>query len=301
MSRTDLLGPDPQRMAREVRLVASDLDGTLIGHDFRFRPRTQQALRQLEAAGIPIIFVTGRPWRWLDPLRDLHELGESITPGADGEDQAPIGAVICSNGALVYDFAQEAVVSSRTLSAQTALEVHARLRRLFPQAVFSAETLRGVAAEPDWLVGDRTRIRGARIGPLPQVLEPDDCVVKLLARLPGADPQQFVAAVSEEVSDLVSVTHSVAQAPLAEIARTGLSKAEALAEHCRQRGIEAHEVLAFGDMPNDLRMLQWAGYGYALSSGDPAVVAAVERTAPGFDDDGVAQVIEQLLAVRADL
>lgn len=301
MSRSDLLGPDPQRMAREVRLVASDLDGTLIGHDFRFRPRTQEALRRLEEAGIPIIFVTGRPWRWLDPLRDLHELGKSVAPRAGRGDQTPIGAVICSNGALVYDLAQEAVVSSRTLSAQTALEVHERLHRLFPQAVFSAETLRGVAAEPGWLAGDRTRISGARIGPLPQVLEPDDRVVKLLARLSGADPQQFVAAVSEEVSDLVSVTHSVAQDPLAEIARTGLSKAEALAEHCRQRGIGAHEVLAFGDMPNDLRMLQWAGYGYALSSGDPAIVAAVERTAPGFDDDGVAQVIEQLLAVRAGL
>ena len=54
-------------------------------------------------------------------------------------------------------------------------------------------------------------------------------------------------------------------------------------------------MAAFGDMPNDLRMLQWAGYGYALSSGDPAVVAAVERTAPGFDDDGVAQIVEGLL------
>lgn len=299
MSRSNLLGPDPQRMAREVRLVASDLDGTLIDHDFRFRARTREALRRLEEAGIPIIFVTGRPWRWLDPLRELHELGKSIAPRADREDQAPIGAVICSNGALVYDLGQEKVVSSRTLSAQTALEVHARLSRLFPEAVFSAETLRGVAAEPGWLADDRTRTRGARIGPLPRVLESDDRVVKLLVRLRGADPQRFLAAVSAEVSDLVSVTHSVAQDPLAEMARTGLSKAEALAEHCQQLGIGAHEVLAFGDMPNDLRMLQWAGYGYALSSGDPAVVAAVERTAPSFQDDGVAQVIEQLLAVRA--
>ena len=131
-------------MAREVRLVASDLDGTLIGHDFRFRPRTQQALRQLEAAGIPIIFVTGRPWRWLDPLRELHELGESIAPGADGEDQAPIGAVICSNGALVYDFAQEAVVSSRTLSAQTALENARRICCRVGRAMTESAGLQGV-------------------------------------------------------------------------------------------------------------------------------------------------------------
>ena len=153
---------------------------------------------------------------------------------------------------------------------------------------------RGVAAEPDWLVGDRTRIRGARIGPLPQVLEPDDRVVKLLARLPGADPQQFVAAVSEEVSDLVSVMHSVAQAPLAEIARTGLSKAEALAEHCRQRGIEAHEVLAFGDMPNDLAMLRWAGRG--LVTADAHRTLREEFDTVGSNaDSGVGRAILALL------
>ncbi len=301
MSSVGLLGPDPQRMAREVRLVASDLDGTLIGPDFRFRPRTQEALTSLEQAGIPIVFVTGRPSRWLHPLRDLHRLRESVAPRAGGREQTPIGAVICSNGALVYDMAGDTVLSSSTLGAPAALEAVARLRARFPGALFSAETLRGVAAEPRWLTRDRTRIRDARIGPLEQILEPDDRIVKLLSRLDGAVPEEFVEGVRAEVSDLVSVTHSVPREPLAELALPGLSKAEALAEHCAQRGISAHEVLAFGDMQNDLRMLQWAGYGYALRSGDPAVVAAVERTAPGFDDDGVAQVLEQLLAQRAAL
>lgn len=299
MNPVDLLGPDPQRMAREVRLVASDLDGTLIGSDFRFRPRTQEALTSLEEAGIPIVFVTGRPSRWLHPLRELHELRESVAPRRDGSERVPIGAVICSNGALVYDLAGDSVISSSTLDAPTVLEAVARLRARFPAALFSAETLRGVAAEPEWLTRDRTRITDARIGRLETVLEPDDRIVKLLSRLGGAAPEEFMAGVRDEVSDLASVTHSVPQEPLAELARPGLSKAEALAEYCRERGVAPHEVLAFGDMQNDLRMLQWAGYGYALSSGDPAVVAAVERTAPGFDDDGVAQVVEQLLALRA--
>lgn len=53
-----------------IKLIASDLDGTLIGHDFRFRPRTLRALEAARAAGIDIVFVTGRPSRWLTPLRE---------------------------------------------------------------------------------------------------------------------------------------------------------------------------------------------------------------------------------------
>lgn len=293
MIRASLLGPDPQRMAREVRLVASDLDGTLIGADFRFRPRTQEALTALEEAGIPLVFVTGRPFRWLHPLRDLHALRDAVAQRVQ-----PIGAVICSNGALVYDLASETVLHSDTLEAGTALEAVARLRARWPEAIFSAETLRGVAAEPGWLGTDRTQIRDARVGRLEEVLEDQDRIVKLLVRRPGAEPAPFVAQVRDLVADLTSVTHSVPEAPMAELARHGLSKAEALAAYCDARGVDRSGVLAFGDMPNDLQMLRWAGYGYALESGDPAVVAAVERTAPPFAQDGVAQVIEQLLAVR---
>lgn len=296
MSPVDLLGPDPQRMARDVRLVASDLDGTLIGPDFGFRPRTREALDALEAAGVPVVFVTGRPSRWLHPLRDLHALREAVA-----EQVRPIGAVICSNGALVYDLASDTVLSSSTLNADTGREAVARLRAAAPGVLFSAETLRGVAAEPQWLGTDQTRIRNPRVGPLEEVLEDDDRIVKLLARHHESAPQVFVDLVRRTVGDLTSVTHSVPQAAMAELARHGLSKAEALASYCAERGVDRSEVLAFGDMTNDLQMLQWAGYGYALASGDPSVVAAVRRTAPAFDQDGVAQVIEQLLAVRAGL
>lgn len=77
---------DPGRAP--VRLIASDLDGTVLGPDFRFRPRTLEAIAAARDAGIQVVFVTGRPKRWLDPL---HEQLDDV------------GVVICSNGAVVFD------------------------------------------------------------------------------------------------------------------------------------------------------------------------------------------------------
>ena len=79
----------------------------------------------------------------------------------------------------------------------------------------------------------------------------------------------------------------------------GLTKARTLEHFAAELGISRHEVMAFGDMPNDLEMLTWAGRGYAMADGHPGVVAAVERTAPAFTEDGVAHVIERYLAGEA--
>lgn len=276
-------------MVQDVRLVASDLDGTLIGDDFRFRPRTLQALVALEEAGVPVVFVTGRPSRWLHPLRD--QVVDAV---------AAVGTVICSNGALIYDLTTERVLAANTFDGHLALGVVQRLREEMPGVQFSAETLRGVVAEPGWIPTDLTGLKDdVEVGSIESVLTPQDQVVKFLAKRDGHDPHEFVTAVTRHAAEFMAVTHSVPSSPLAEMSRLGLSKADALKTVCGERGIDGSQVMAFGDMTNDLEMLTWARYGFAMASGSPAVVAAVERTAPAFADDGVAQVIEQFLGARA--
>ena len=98
-----------------MRLVASDMDGTIVGRDGRISPRTVAAFKACEAAGVEIVFVTGRPTRWLDPLR--HEIGHT-------------GTVICSNGAVTYDLVRDRVIAAHFLSAASVLEVHEIIRRL---------------------------------------------------------------------------------------------------------------------------------------------------------------------------
>ncbi|WP_348535914.1 HAD family hydrolase [Kocuria sp. JC486] len=271
--------------------MASDLDGTLIGEDFRFRPRSLDALVALEEAGVPVVFVTGRPSRWLHPLR------EQVTPAL-----SQVGTVICANGAMVYDLACDRVISSNTFEGRVALRVARRLRSEIPGVYFSAETLRGVVAEPGWIPTDRTAMDtntdDVVVGDIETLLHPADQVVKFLAKRDHHDPEDFVREVARHAAEHMAVTHSVPTEALAEMSQLGLSKAQTLRKLCADLGVERGQVMAFGDMTNDLEMLTWAGYGFAMASGSPVVVEAVERTAPPFEQDGVAQVVEQFLAAR---
>ena len=93
----------------------------------------------------------------------------------------------------------------------------------------------------------------------------------------------------------MEVTYSSSEDALLEISAAGVSKASALAAVCSARGIAAEEVIAFGDMPNDLPMLTWAGRGVAVANAHPEVLAAADEITAGNDECGVAQVLERLL------
>ncbi len=84
---------------------------------------------------------------------------------------------------------------------------------------------------------------------------------------------------------------------LLEISAAGVTKATTLAVLCEDLGIAPDEVIAFGDMPNDLAMLAWAGTSYAMADAHPTVVAAAAHLAPGHDDDGVARVLASVFGL----
>ena len=109
-----------------IKLIASDLDGTLIGHDFRFRPRTLHALEAARAAGIEIVFVTGRPSRWLTPLREQTDFDSYA---------------ICSNGAVVYHLGADEVEEVNGADPQVIARAHALLEPIFPSATYTLETV----------------------------------------------------------------------------------------------------------------------------------------------------------------
>jgi hydroxymethylpyrimidine pyrophosphatase-like HAD family hydrolase len=119
-------------------------------------------------------------------------------------------------------------------------------------------------------------------------------VFKLLAKHPSLDPDEFLRLGRELVGAYGEVTRSAAVAML-EISAPGVSKASALARWCAEREIPAEQVVAIGDMPNDLPMLAWAGTAYAVANAHPEVLAATSRHTADHEDDGVAQVIESLL------
>ena len=265
-----------------MRLIASDLDGTIIGRDGKISDRTVRAFKDAASAGVEVVFVTGRPPRWLDPLRERigHE-----------------GKVICSNGAVVYDLATGEVLTARALPHRNIFAARDAILHLHPTTTFAAETTTGFLLEPGFVdSGSVELLDGITPAPLEASLTQEDAVVKFLARGKEQDPDAFLAEVHAAVSHLAAVTRSAPTEALLEMAQPGINKAVTLAEYAVSLRIGPQDVVAFGDMPNDIEMLQWAGSGYAMGSGHPEVIGAARYRAPSFAQDGVAQVLEARLA-----
>jgi Cof subfamily protein (haloacid dehalogenase superfamily) len=262
-----------------VRLLASDLDGTLVGASGRFSPRTLAMLDACDAAAIPVVFVTGRPPRWLDGL-------------AEGRS----GAAICANGALIVDLETRRILEVTTMEPAAVIDVASRLRAMLPDATFALETVVGFAMEPAYV--RRFDVGPARLGTLEELLADDPGVVKVLVRVPGSRSDDLLARARPVLSGIAAPTHSNAADGMLEISAIGVSKASALARLATHLGIEAADVAAFGDMPNDVEMLRWAGQSYAMAGGHPEAVAAAGGLAPACEQDGVAQIVEVLLAAQ---
>ncbi|MFD9130426.1 HAD family hydrolase [Kitasatospora sp. NPDC059571] len=267
------------------RLVATDLDGTLLRSDGTLSERTVRAVALAEAAGVRVVFVTGRPPRWMAAVSE-HPAGHAIA--------------LCANGAAVYDLASRRLLSAELLGAGPALEIAERLRRQVPEVSFAVECARGFGHEPGYPAPSYGEDGGTRVAPLPELLggAGDGGVLKLLAWLPGVPSQGLGARIQQLAGGRGEVTTSTS-APLAEISAPGVSKAGALARFAAGLGIARHEVAAFGDMPNDLPMLRWAGRSFAVANAHPAVLAAADETVAANDEDGVAQRLELFAAQAA--
>ncbi|MFE5837118.1 HAD family hydrolase [Arthrobacter sp. NPDC056493] len=265
-----------------MRLVASDIDGTILGHDGRISDRTVRAFHACRSAGVELVFVTGRPPRWLHPLEE--QLGHT-------------GTVICSNGAVVWDLEADKVVSAQTMAIDDIFEIRRIIKNVRPTALFAAETLTGFHLEPGFIEnGSSELLSEFTPAPLASTLTAEDAVVKFLAIVREGTADEFLAEVGPAVGNLASVTHSAPTVAMLELAVPGINKAATLADYAASLGIDAADVVAFGDMPNDIEMLRWAGHGYAMASGHPEAIRAAGQQAPHFDDDGVAQILEEKLA-----
>jgi hypothetical protein len=261
------------------RLIATDLDGTLLRSDGTVSVRTQAALALAEDAGISIVFVTGRPPRWMESLTE--HIGRH-------------GVAICSNGGAVYDVRRKELVESFPLRPADTQAVVDALRTELPGAAFAFEYPGGFSHELDCdSVWDGGEFR--RIAPAEEFLRTPDAagVFKMLVKAPGLDPDEMLRRACAAAGGLAEITRS---SPMLEISALGVSKATTLARWCAERGITADEVVAFGDMPNDLPMLAWAGRSYAVANAHPEVLAATTLRAGDHDRDGVAIVIEALVA-----
>jgi Cof subfamily protein (haloacid dehalogenase superfamily) len=260
----------------DFRLVASDIDGTLIRTDGTLSART---LEVLEGLPIPTVLVTGRPVRW---LRQLYDQMPEPLPA------------ICANGAVVYDPDTDEILRADPLSVELLLDVTKRLREAVPDITLAVEVEDGRSFwyEEGWPVRWSTEHHAVRVLATPAELTSAPAV-KLLARSASSHPDEFYELVSRTLGAAAETTHSSTSA-LVEISAAGVTKAAGLAWLCEREHITAAEVIAFGDMPNDLPMLAWAGHSVAMANAHPAVREVADAVALSNDEDGVATYLSEL-------
>ncbi|GAA2021820.1 HAD family hydrolase [Catenulispora yoronensis] len=263
------------------RLIACDLDGTLVRHDGTVSERTVAVFAKLEEAGVPFVFITGRPPRLMGPIAEAF--------GARGH-----GTAVCSNGAYDYDLRAGAVVAEYTIDPATLAKAARGLREAVPGIGLAVEYADGLAADDlyeawDWDEGVTIeRLTEAELWGRP--------APKLVGRHPTLSADELVALAEPAIGDLVTVYHSNGLR-LVEAVAHGVSKAEGLARYAGGLGVPAADVIAFGDMPNDLSMLRWAGHSYAVGNAHPSVLAAAGGVVGSNEEDGVAVFLEGLLGL----
>lgn len=271
---------------RPVRLVAVDLDGTLIGPDLKISQADRTAIERAAGAGIEICIATGRLFSAGAPF--ARSLGLR-------------GYLIPLNGAAVFDIASATMVRSVPLDASIAFE--------------ALEATRAAGMRPQLYFGDRLYLDGSdarsdeyiRLSRIEPVMVPDLGAL-LTGHEPGPGPMKLLAisdppVVDEQVRELgarfgkrANVFRSLPQ--YLEVTDPSADKASALAWVAAQLKVGPAEVAAIGDADNDAPMLRWAGRSYAVGNGSPLakqaarrVVAALGRgVAEAFADlfDGVA-------------
>jgi Cof subfamily protein (haloacid dehalogenase superfamily) len=257
-------------------LIACDVDGTLLGEDEKVTARTRNAVRAAVAAGAQFVLATGRPPRWIPPV-------------VDGLGFAPMA--VCANGAVIYDPATDRVLSARTLPVATLAELAEIATRVIPGAGLAVERVGASthdSATPQFVSSP---------GYEHAWLNPDNTEVSMddLLSAPakaGARSADMAAELAKHVGIEGDITYSTNNG-LVEIVPLGIDKATGIAEIAGPLGITDADIVAFGDMPNDVPMLLRAGLGVAMGNAHPDVIAAADEVTAPNTDDGVARVLER--------
>ena len=264
------------------KMVATDVDGTLIDQDERVTVRTKAVIDALIADNVPFVLATGRPPRWIDPV-------------VDGLGYAPL--CVCGNGAVIYDSATDRVLASMTLDVATLSRIAVSAERALPGCGLAAERVGDTAHdavtpqfvssplyEHAWLNPDDTAVARDEVI--------DSPAIKMLIRLPGARSSDMRAVLAPLIGECADITYSTEHG-LIELSAPGVTKASGLTVIAQHLGVAAANIIAFGDMPNDVPMLTMAGHGVAMGNAHPEAIAAADEVAEANSDDGVARVLER--------
>ncbi len=261
------------------RLIASDMDGTLLRSDDSVSDATVAELDRWRDDGVPVVLATGRPPRWMHGIRKV--LGH--------------GTAVCCNGAVLLDLESMEILEEELLDPAVLQAITSELRAARPSMWFAVEHGWEFRHEPVYRPRWDVDAPGVAVATLEDMTAGP--AAKLLARHESMPRDEFVALVERVVGDTATVTNSSGDA-LAEISAPGVTKATGLAAVAARHGVGPEDVVVFGDMPNDIAAFEWVrdggGRAVAMARAHPDLLAVATDVTAGNDEDGVAAFLGTL-------
>jgi Cof subfamily protein (haloacid dehalogenase superfamily) len=268
------------------RLVALDLDGTLLDSQLQIRSETFVALARLRAQGIEAMIVTGRHHVAAYPY--WHQLGLSLP-------------AICCNGAYVYDFATSRPLASDPLTRNEARALlalsrqHAVYTIVYDRDFMAYETIDGQLRKMlNWsaTLAPALRPRFEKVESFERLIESSQTIWKFIS---AADDPAAMRAFVADVEQSLGLCCVWSGATRLDITHGGNSKGRRLAEWIADKGIAPAEVIAFGDHQNDMEMLRMAGMGVAMGNSQADVQACADWVTGSNDDNGIADALHRFV------
>lgn len=260
------------------RLAAVDLDQTLLGPDRRISPPNRAAVERLASLGVRVVLASGR--RFDNMLRFHHALGLQ-------------GPIVSCQGALVRDVDSGETLHETLMPMDLALDVLDFARTTGIAAVYYGREQNFTLERTGWIEFYESRLLGRIEIRDPRSLMPDRPLKILLVDAPDRIARN-VAVFQQRYAGRLHVVNTDPE--YLELMPLGVNKGAALERLAARMGLQAAEVLAFGDGNNDVEMLSWAGVGIAMSHATPAALSAARFTAPpGPEDTSFSRGVELLL------
>lgn len=264
------------------RLIATDLDGTFLRPDGTVSALNARAVEKAAERGIPFVVATGRPSRWLGVLDAVARAHPQV---------------IVSNGGAVVDLATRTPILEFPLVTALTIGVLDELRQQIPGMTYGFETGVGFGCEPDSPSRQRQE-PGHFVGSVDELIAALGPIIKVLGFHPGIDSERLTAQAAPIIGERLTLTHASVSQPygMIELTAPGISKASTLAKVCADLHVDAADVIAFGDMPNDADMLDWVGQGFVVANGHHTMKTRGYTEVASNAEDGVGRTILDLLS-----
>jgi Cof subfamily protein (haloacid dehalogenase superfamily) len=266
-------------ISERIRLVALDLDGTLVGPDLTIAPRVRDAVARARERGTQITIVTGRMFAAARPYAQIL--------GIDGP-------VVCYQGAAIFEESSATIVRETPVRQDVTRQVldwadaHGVHAQCYADDVLYVQEINRFSKR----YTDLARVEPQVVPSLRAAFADRPTIKLVLVDDPGPS-EQHLAALKVLLGDRAYLTRS--HVDFVEILDPGVNKGEALAFIAARYGATLAQTLAVGDSWNDLPMLSAAGVGVAMGSGPPELLAKADAVVADVAHDGVAEAIERFV------